>query len=155
MGVLAALATYGVRKYVLEAKKAEAGSMLTQIRAAEEAYRDEAFAYLGEGAYDKWHPTDTPGNAKHSWDTDTEARRDIFDPLGVRSDGAVLYSYTVVRGSAGDTVPAPPAAGSFDFGTQTGPWYVAMAMGDLDGDGSFTYALTYSGTTAVHIEQGY
>src|SRR5690606_16163650 len=58
VGILATLATYGVRKYGLEAKKAEASSMLVQIRAAEEAYKDETFEYLGGEDFSVWYPTD-------------------------------------------------------------------------------------------------
>jgi hypothetical protein len=36
-----------------------------------------------------------------------------------------------------------------------GPWYIAMAKGDLDNDGAYTYAITYSGNAVVHIENRY
>jgi type IV pilus assembly protein PilA len=155
MGILATLATYGVRKYVLEAKKAESSSMLVQIRSAEEAYKDEIFVYLGLDSFSAWHPTDSPTNTKYDWYASTTLRTTVFDPLGVAPDGPVQYVYSVVRGSAGGGLPANPSGGSFPFGTQTAPWYIAMARADLDGDGSFTYATTYSGTSAITIEGGF
>lgn len=156
LGVLAALGTYGVRRYVLEAKKAEASSMLAQIKAAEESYRDEMFRYLGVAAFNDtdWHPTPTPGEAKHDWNTGGDVQAAIFDPLGVAPDGPVQYSYTVVAG-VGGTPPAPPITNPPAFGAQTGPWYVAMARADLDGDGGFTHALAFSGTNAIQIEQNF
>ena len=74
VGILATLATYGVRKYTLQAKKSEAISMLTQIRAAEEAYRDETFQYLGLDDFDVWHPTSTPDTGKRGWASGTTAQ---------------------------------------------------------------------------------
>jgi len=157
VGILATLATYGVRKYVLEAKKAEASSMLVQIRAAEEAYKDEIFVYLGaaSGSFANWHPVDAPGNGKYDWGATSGLRTQVFDPLGVRPDGPVQYVYCVVAGVAGGSLPASPSPAGFAFGTQTAPWYIAMGRADLNGDGTFTYATTYSGTSAITIDNGY
>lgn len=152
MGVLAALGTYGVRKYILEAKKAEAASMITQIRAAEEAYRDETFTYLGATSFAVWHPTSTPGGFKYGWGADTTMREDVFDPLGVQPNGAVEYSYAVVAGTAGSSLPTIPTERTFTFPAPTGPFYIAMAKADLDNDGRFTYALAHSDTSAIHID---
>lgn len=154
MGVLAALGTYGVRRYILEAKKAEAASMITQIRAAEEAYRDETFTYLGidTGNFEEWHPVTTPGGAKHGWGADTDMRKEVFDPLGVQPNGLVEYSYAVVAGTAGSTLPTIPTERTFTFDAPTGPYYIVMAKADLDNDGRFTYALAHSDTSAIHID---
>jgi prepilin-type N-terminal cleavage/methylation domain-containing protein len=154
-GVLATLATYGVRKYVLEAKKAEASSMLVQIRAAEEAYKDEAFEYLGAGNFDVWNPTSRPSDGKRSWDLDptNTMRTGVFNPLGVRPDGPVAYSYAVVAGLAGGAIPGIPTARTFSFPTPTGPFYIAMAKADLNGDGTFTYALTHSDSAQIYIDE--
>lgn len=153
MGVLAALGTYGVRKYILEAKKAEAASMITQIRAAEEAYRDETFEYLGLTSFAVWHPTSTPGGAKYSWGADTAMRANVFDPLGVQPNGVVEYSYAVVAGTAGASLPTIPTEQAFAFPAPVGPFYIAMAKADLDNDGRFTYALAHSDTSAIHIDE--
>jgi type IV pilus assembly protein PilA len=152
IGILATLATYGVRKYVLSAKKAEATSMLAQIRAAEEAYRDETFAYKGVDAFTVWHPAGTPGANKRSWDSESNDMTLAFQALGVRSDGPVYYSYSVVAGTAGDTIPPIPTARTFDFPEPTGPYYIVMAMADLNGDGTFTYALSHSDSSEVYVD---
>jgi prepilin-type N-terminal cleavage/methylation domain-containing protein len=155
MGVLATLATYGVRKYLLEAKKAEAASMITQIRAAEEAYRDETFRYLGsaDDTFDVWHPLSNPGAAKYDWGTTTSMRTVVFDPLGVRPTGAVQYAYGVVAGAAGDDIPTIPTTRVFGFPEPTGPFYIVMAKADLNGDGTFTYALSHSDTSEIYFDQ--
>ena len=153
VGVMAALATYGVRKYVRAAKQSEATGMLTQIRAAEEAYREESFTYLGLATASSWHPVSTPAEAKYSWDTSTTVGNTVFRPLGVRPDGPVMYAYTVVAGAAGAT-PASVvmATRTLTFPTATDPYYVAMARADLDGDGQFTFAVSYSGSSEISLD---
>lgn len=153
MGVLATLATYGVRKYLLEAKKAEAGSMITQIRAAEEAYRDETFEYLGADDFSVWHPTNDPGGAKYDWGIDTSMRVQVFDRLGVRPNGVVEYAYAVVAGNAGSTLPTIPTEREFPFPAPVGPFYIVMAKADLDNDGRYTYAIAHSDTSAIHFDE--
>jgi prepilin-type N-terminal cleavage/methylation domain-containing protein len=154
IGVLAVLATYGVRKYMLEAKKSEAVSMLTQIRGAEEAYRTETFNYLGATDFTVWNPTSTPGTKRYGWDyqaTNT-MRTAVFDKLGVQPDGAVNYSYAVVAGTVGTPVPTIPGNRTYTFATPTGPFYIAMAKADLDGDGSYTYAICSSSDSQIFVE---
>lgn len=154
VGVLATLATYGVRKYVMEAKKAEASSMLVQIRAAEEAYKDETFEYTGLDSFANWHPTNTPGTGKNGWRSGNTPMTAVFSRLGVVPDGPVIYSYAVVAGNGGD-MPTIPTVKSWDFPAATGPYYIAMAKGDLDGDGTYTYALSHSATAEIYIDATY
>jgi type II secretory pathway pseudopilin PulG len=152
VGILATLATYGVRKYVMEAKKAEASSMLVQIRAAEEAYKDETFEYRGLGAFSAWHPTDTPGTGKNGWQSGNTAMTPVLRDLGVVPDGPVTYSYGVVAGGADDSIPAIPTVKTWSFPDPSGPFYIAMARGDLNGDGTYTYALSHSDTAEIYID---
>lgn len=153
VGVLATLATYGVRKYVMEAKKAEASSMLVQIRAAEESYKDETFRYLGLANFDNWHPTNTPGTGKRGWQSGTTAMTPIMNQLGVMPDGAVTYSYAVVAGNADSDIPSIPTVKSWDFPDPAGPFYIAMAKADINGDGVFTYALSHSDTAEIYVDE--
>jgi len=156
MGILAALATFGVRRYLLEGKKAEAVGMLTQIRAAEEAYRDETFEYAGLDKFDVWHPTNDPGGKKYGWDSATTTMRtQVFDRLGVLPNGAVEYAYAVVAGPAGTNPPDLPITLPDSLETSTGPFYIAMAKADLNNDGTYTYAICQSTTAAIHLEDNY
>lgn len=151
VGILATLATYGVRRYVLSAKKAEAVSMLTQIRAAEEAYRDEMFVYRGGNNFTVWHPSES-GPGKRDWGYDPNGMTDVFNELGVRPDGPVGYSYTVYAGTTGNTPPALPTNQRFSVPAATGPFYIALARADLNGDGSFTYAACHSNSSEIFVE---
>lgn len=155
VGVLATLATYGVRKYVLEAKKAEASSMLAQIRAAEEAYKAETFEYLGLDDFSTWNPTNDPGPGKRSWSAPENDMGDLFNQLGVRPDGGVVFSYAVVAGGVDDELPTlPTMTRSFSFADPTGPFYIAMAKADLNGDGTYVYAVSHSDASDLYIDDG-
>jgi type IV pilus assembly protein PilA len=155
VGILATLGTYGVRKYLLSAKTAEAVSMITQIRAAEEAYRDEMFVYLGLSGFDSWHPVDSPGAMVYDWHRETDVFDRVLGPLGVEPTGPVQFSYSVVAGIAGDSLPDNPGAQSFPEQAPDAPFYVIMAKADLNGDGHFAYAVAFSETSSVSIDQGF
>jgi prepilin-type N-terminal cleavage/methylation domain-containing protein len=156
MGVLAALATYGARKYVLEAKRGEAVGMLTQIRAAEESYRDERFEYLGLDDFTMWTPTDTPGGSKNGWDSGVNNEmRKKFAELGVAPDGPVEYSYAVVAGNIGAGTPKIPMTLTAPVPAATGPFYIAMGMADLNNDGKYTYAIAFSQNNTVALDDNY
>jgi prepilin-type N-terminal cleavage/methylation domain-containing protein len=156
IGVLSTLAAYGVRKYVLEAKRGEAVGMLTQIRGAEEAYRDEKFVYLGRGDFKMWTPTSTPGGRKYGWESQPlDQMRTMFSQLGVMPDGPVEYSYAVVAGTAATPIPTIPMALPSPVPAATGPFYIAMAMADLNNDGSYTYAIAFSDDNRVQLDDNY
>jgi prepilin-type N-terminal cleavage/methylation domain-containing protein len=156
MGALATLATYGVRKYVLEAKRSEAVGMLTQIRSAEEAYRDERFVYLGRGDFTMWTPTNDPGGSKRGWASGPDDQmRQMFAQLGVTPDGPVEYSYAVVAGTVGSSIPTIPMTLSAAVPAPTGPFYIAMGMADLNNDGRYTYAIAFSENNTVSLDDKY
>ena len=156
VGVLATVAAYGVRKYVLEAKRGEAVGMLTQIRAAEESYRDEKFAYLGRADFTMWTPTSDPGGSKNGWESGpNDQMRQMFAQLGVMPDGPVEYSYAVVAGTVGTSIPTIPMTLSSPVPAATGPFYIAMGMADLNNDGSYTYAIAFSDDNRVMLDDKY
>lgn len=164
VGVLATLAVYGVRRYILSSKTSEAISMMASIKSAEEAFKGETFVYLnvsgdfGDGSFypsnQATHPASKYG--KMSWPngsgSDAEKK---FAMLGVQPDGPVFFTYAVVAGGPGDTVPSLPTAKK-DFGfppTATQPFYVAIAKADLGGKlGTFTYVLSHSYSSEIYVE---
>jgi type IV pilus assembly protein PilA len=154
VGVLATLAVFGVRKYIAASKAGEAVGMLAAIKAAEEQYRDETFVYLGTDDFGAWHPASTPGKFKTDWRADNGAASDVMQTLGVDAAGPVYFTYAVVAGRAGDAFPTPPTAQTnFNFPNPAAePFYVAVARADLDGDGSFSYALSHSLSSEVYVE---
>ncbi|MET0410897.1 MAG: type II secretion system protein [Polyangiaceae bacterium] len=156
IGILATVAIYGMRRYIRASKTAEATSMIANIRAAEEAYRDETFKYLGLNNFDSWHPVNDPAGKVYSWGFDNGRISEIFLTLAVQPTGPVRYAYTIFAGDVGSTTPEFPTEAkraSFNFPPITGPYYVIVAKADFQGQGHLTFALAHSFSSAVHIEE--
>lgn len=152
VGVLATLATYGVRKYVFSSKTTEAIHMIGSIKSAEESYKSETFKYAGlPGAVNgSSHNFPLPGpvlRLKADWNNtghlDYPA---VWGPLGVVSDSPVIFRYAIEAGGAGGTLPTPDEFKSsptgLSWGPQgtnaPGPWYVVAARADQNGDGTLS-----------------
>lgn len=159
IGVLATLGTYGTRRYMLTAKTAEATQFIGSIRAAEEEYKTEAFVYLGLANFSVWHPVSAPENRKYSWTMNTSGAMyaNVLGPLGVQPSGAVSYAYGVVAGGVGEPPPTLPTDKQ-DFNIPSSapaPWYIVMAKADLDGDGDFSYMMSHSEMSGIHIQSNF
>jgi type IV pilus assembly protein PilA len=160
VGVLATLGVYGVRKYMASARTSEATSVLNAIRAAEEVHRSDTFVYfdVSGGSFDNKHPSAIPGDFKRNWvgDGDSPATSANFRTLGVQIAGAVSFTYATVAGRAGEGYPALPtnkSVAEFNFpDPATEPYFIAVAQGDLDGNGSFSYVVTHSMNNEIYIE---
>jgi prepilin-type N-terminal cleavage/methylation domain-containing protein len=158
VSVLATVAIYGVTKYTRSAKASEATETLAAIRVAQELYRQETFVYLdvSAGSLANLHPRSTPDGDKVDFggDGDDAALAARFRELGVETSGPVYFSYGVVAGRAGESFPEVPTEKTdFNFPADPAdPFYVAIAKGDLDGDGNFSYFLTHSLSSEVYME---
>lgn len=150
VGVLATLATVGYRRYISSAKTGEATQMLGAIKASQEAFKAETFRYLdvSNGKLDSYYPQGgrSIGSAKYAWEGgEPETAETNFKTLGVSSSGPVLYGYSCVAGAAKDEFPPLPLG--FDnpqWPDPGGPWYVAVAAGNLDGDEVYSGFMTSS-----------
>ena len=167
VGVLATLATYAVRTYVFASKTGEAVSMMTTIKAGEEAYKDETFVYLdvsGTFADDRFHPsTDPRGNVKVAWaNTTPTALETRFNTLGVQPDGPVMFSYAVVACGPGGgctefpALPTEKTKDQFGFPSAASRWgYIAVAKCNVNADDSTnkkTYVLSHSYSNEIYVE---
>ncbi|HVW25800.1 MAG TPA: prepilin-type N-terminal cleavage/methylation domain-containing protein [Polyangiaceae bacterium] len=161
VGVLATLAVYGVRKYILSAKSGEAVSMMTSIKTAEEAFKDETFVYLDVSTNFQpanWYPTATPGRTKVQWGGGTAALADKWRALGVHPAGPTYFSYAVVATPPGGAVPDLPTVvkhnSDFNLPTTASDWmYVACGRADLGGvDGVYTVVMSHSLSTDIYVE---
>lgn len=152
IGVLATLATYGVRKYILAAKTSEGVEMLRAIKEAEELYRQETFQYLptstGVGdSYYPWGATVPKGGSKKLFSCSTCDGHTEFSNLNITTNHPVQFGYEVITGVAGTAPVAHPEWGTPAAVLPASPgdiWYVAYATADIDGDGE---ALVYAGTS--------
>ena len=155
VGVLATLATYAVRKYIFSAKTSEAVSMMTVIKAAEEAYKDETFVYLNvSGTYAKLYPMEKEqnlGEKKYAWGGGSDTVAQNWRTLGVQTDNPVQFGYALVSSSAGTALDNPPTEKQFGF-PSTQDAYAVLAQGDVDGDGKYSYVVSHSYNAEVYIE---
>ncbi|HRI65366.1 MAG TPA: type II secretion system protein [Polyangium sp.] len=152
IGMLAALAIYGVRRYIMSSKSAEARNLVGQIaRSAADSYSRETvlseIVALGTFSSQSYHqlcdsaaavPNAVPaakkyqpnnstgidfgtGNATQGWKC---LRFEVHDPI--------YYQYNYVRNSTAFCTAydcSPPSVT---------PNYEAAAIGDLDGDGTYS-----------------
>jgi prepilin-type N-terminal cleavage/methylation domain-containing protein len=161
VSILAVLATYGFKKVTANGKTAEAINMLGSIMVAQEAVRNETGNYLDvslgnlavNNRVSNCYPPGSPnGQAKISFSGWTGAAGSVngnWNALAVTASAPVNYCYTSVAGAAG-TSPADLAGAGFSVnGTAVawpaasnplvtrGPWAIAAATLDYDGDGTF------------------
>jgi prepilin-type N-terminal cleavage/methylation domain-containing protein len=153
VGVLATIATIGVRKYVFAAKTSEALQMIQSIKSAQEAYKAETFVYSGPStSLTDYYPAD-PDKNKRSWDRPADPRYAKWLELGVRTTAPVQFGYAARAGGPATAVEKPSLL------TQTltfpdppnEPWYVIVAVGDQNGDGvkSVYFASSFVGEVSV------
>jgi type IV pilus assembly protein PilA len=155
VGVLGALGSYGVRKYIRAAQASEAGTTIASIRGAQEVYKQDLLVYynVSSNSFDNAHPSGTPGAFKKAWATSSPTTASSgFQQLGVVVDGAVYFTYAVVAGLAGGTIPALPITANLNLPAPVEPYYVIVAKGDLDGDGVFSYVVGHSFSGETYME---
>jgi prepilin-type N-terminal cleavage/methylation domain-containing protein len=150
IGILAAIAVPTYVSYLYRSKTVEAIGFLAEIKGRQEAYRVSYKQYCdasGPGteppsstASNLW-PTSTPGSAPNLWNASGI-------PAGWSHLGAappspqVLFSYVCSAGGIG-TNPNTRGYGELGY-DDTDFWFVARAVGDLDGDGTQVTFETYS-----------
>lgn len=163
IGVLAALATYGVRRYVLASKSAEAIELINNIRAAQEQYRDERFQYLNVSSVDIDSGSFFPfasklalsNNKKHTWATGTTGVAGNWAQLGIFPSGPVAFGYACAAGRATDAVPTQSVLGTaknLRYPANAANWYVVRAAADRDGDGKLALFVGSSFTDEIYAE---
>ena len=148
VGILAAIATVSVKKYIASSKTSEAVHMIASIKIAEETYKDETFGYLSvsTNATDFYPNNNKPGQQKMNF-PGTAGNVDGWQKLGVSSDAPVLFVYALTAGPAGSTPTATGTGitvGNWPTTAATKPWYVVKAKADLAGNGTDTVFISGS-----------
>jgi type IV pilus assembly protein PilA len=156
--VLATVAVFAVRKYILAAKSSEAFTMVAAIQAAEEAYKDETFVYLdvtGSDLVPLYPQTDgQPDSEKWHWQNPEHTLYGNWQALGIDANTAVQFGYAVAAGGPGETPPDPGTTErAFSWPTTNEPWYVVVAVADRDEDGVQARVVGSSFTTEVYVER--
>ena len=144
VGILTTLAVFGVSRYLRKSKTAEAVQMIGAIKAGQEAFFDETFRYYdvsGGLADSNLYPTAEGGanwTSKIQWGAGEMATR--WATLGVAPAAPVQFRYATTAGLPTEM----PNDGIFGTGidynlaavaSRPSHWYIALAVGDLDGDG--------------------
>jgi type IV pilus assembly protein PilA len=153
VGVLAMIGLVAYRRFVLSSKTSEAIYMVGAIRSAQESYRAETLSYLPvTSGFSKFYPAETPGKFKTAWGGPGDDQT-AWLQLGARPDGPVYYGYKCAAGGAGASPPAfSMLANAPTWPATTGPWYVILAKGDVDGDGTPSYVAGSSFTGEIVVE---
>jgi type IV pilus assembly protein PilA len=174
VGVLAALALYGLRKYQQYASTGEATSMLQGMRGAQESFKGDQMTYggcvstgfmttvaaLGAGDFYPRNYT-TTNDTKMSFDEVLPGSPigQCFRAIGVRSDGPVRFTYGMVAGPPGVAIPTDPLTGAaaltrdFPATTPNEPWYILVAVANRDNDTVYARLVTTSLTNQVYEEE--
>ncbi|MEJ7731162.1 MAG: hypothetical protein WKG00_18340 [Polyangiaceae bacterium] len=129
--LIAVVGAVGFRKYQQAAAPSEAPAMLMNVVGGELA------ALASSGKYTECaggpYPRLAPDPRRHAWTALGHPGAPCWAALAA-SPGPVRFVYRVVAGGPSDPVPSPPKSG-LTMPSPTGPWFVAMAAADLDGDG--------------------
>ncbi len=161
IGVLAALAMAGYRKYIYSAGTSEATAMLGSIRTAQESFKAESLTYLSVTAsLEATYPLAVAdlGDVKAGWggagNGDTN-----WALLNVKPDGAVKFGYSCIAGNPGTTPPtanvqtmvSPDWPASYGGGVSPEPWFIAAATGDRDNDDVYAVLQTSSFSSEIFV----
>jgi type IV pilus assembly protein PilA len=170
VGVLAVIATVGFSRYRAEARLTEAKDLTADIRAAQEAYKAESGLYARVSSdVDSRYPAINPGTKLTAWGgpCTTCVTPDAWSQLHVHPGGPVIYGYATVAGvganlssitkpsGAGSEIPLPVAGGPGPLGAglaATDPFYVTVAWGDTNGDGTPSIVVSYSISTQLFVQ---
>jgi type IV pilus assembly protein PilA len=149
VGVLATIAGLGYRRYVNASRSAEVTTTLASISSGQEAYFEETFRYLDiSGNLSTDYFPNAPGRFARSWLGGPAAKLALFRTLGVNPHGPVLYAYMVKSGGSANSIPSLNAGG-YSL-TATNNWFVARAVGDVDGNGTQSVFIASSLTSELY-----
>ena len=173
VGILAALAVYGLRRYQQYASTGEATSMLQGMRGAQENFRAENLTYGGGGQAGsplggaQLGVNDISPRAPASLSNQKTAFVETppgtplgqcFRAIGVRSDGPVRFGYGMIAGPPGQAIPVAPMSApaaftrNYNAVTPTEPWYILVAVGNRDNDTAYARLSTTSMQNEVYME---
>jgi type IV pilus assembly protein PilA len=136
IGILAALALVGYRRYLHASHSGEAKEIIGQIHVAEASYKSETLGYLScSGSLTDWYPN-TPNGKKRHWINPVKDPTGCWKMLNVAVDSPTLFGFALVAGAPAEKPPDPSTARKPNFPpSPTEPWYVIQAAGDQNGDG--------------------
>jgi type IV pilus assembly protein PilA len=154
IGILAALALVGYRRYLHASHTGEAKEIIGQIEVAEASYKGETLGYLNcSSSLTDWYPM-APNGKKRNWINPGHADVANWRMLNVAVDSPTVFGFSLVAGPPGGTPPDPSTAQKPTWpNPTTEPWYVIQAAGDQDNNGVFSYFVASSFQPAdIYVE---
>jgi len=153
IGVLAALAVVGYRRYLYSSKSAEAKAIIGHIHTAEASYRAETLGYLScSSSLTAWYPA-APNGKKRHW-VQAHADASCWRMLNVATDSPTSFGFAVVAGAPGGPIPTPSTDTKPVWpAPTTEPWYVIQAAGNADADTKLSLFLSSSfAPSEIYVE---
>jgi type IV pilus assembly protein PilA len=154
VGILAAIAVAGYRRYLASSRTSDAKAIMSAIRVAEENQRAETLSYLGCSATPgatPYYPA-TPNGKKRHWINPGHLMAPCWRTLNVATDTPTTFGFNVVAGGPGAAVPAVSTTAQPGWPVPTEPWYVIQGVGDDDADGAYVYLVSSSFSGEVYVE---
>ncbi|MEM1031144.1 MAG: prepilin-type N-terminal cleavage/methylation domain-containing protein [Myxococcota bacterium] len=143
VAIMAVLALAGYRRYLDTVKSAEGKDLVTTISAGQTGYFESTQGYLSCGTNLTDYYPSAPNRQKRTLRAPANPQAPCYDLLGVDSQAPSYFSLVTVAGLPSDSVPSLPTTGSFTPAPGR-PWFVAMAVSDIDGDSNLGYFSTTS-----------
>jgi type IV pilus assembly protein PilA len=142
IGVLAALAIVGYRKWLMSARSAEPRGIIQQIRGEEESIRHETLGYLNcsSSLQNDWYPNTNPTtNLGTNWKNPQHIEWPCWSRMHISADAPTHFGYSVMAGAPGAAMPAANSnfANPPIWPVPTEPWYVVEAGADRDNNGTW------------------
>jgi type IV pilus assembly protein PilA len=156
IGVLAAIAIVGYRKYLDSARTGDAKALISSIRVAQESVRAETLSYMDCGA--TWYPNvgGPTGNKFHFHNPGHPRYNDCWHPLNVITDSPTTFTFATQDAAPGQAYPAaidPNWSNWPAFPAQAvEPSFVIEAVGDADEDGVHSRFMTSSLNGEIFVE---
>lgn len=158
IGVLAALAFVGYRRYIQQAHTGEVQAMVSALRAGEEAYKAETLVYLNcdpANNLTTYYPHAAPDKTKWHWINPGHPQMNCYRTLS-GADSPVRYVYSIIAGPPGAQPPAVPGLANpivwQPVAQITDVWYVVYARGDMDGNNVFSHFVASSFSGEIYHE---
>jgi prepilin-type N-terminal cleavage/methylation domain-containing protein len=169
LGILAALAIVGFRRYVARARTTEAVAMLSEMASKQQVYFLEFGGYLPlradnnttlpspNEATNAFYPANPSGSDFESARTATSIANPAGWPAAWRSvglrprDNALYCTYLLNAGGAGQAVPDGNTIGKQllpGIGAGAPPWFYAVAACNLTGAAGYPDKVTVLGLTS-------
>ena len=158
VSILAAVTLPMFKTYVLRARSTEASGFLADIKTRQESYRADFGQYCDVSPNSEtFFPSNTPTEDLQDWTPAALAAQPNWQLLGVIPPGREgRFVYSVVADGPGGLTPS---AHGFDNdrgypSPNTDFWFIASALGDLDGDGKTMRIEAYSHSRLLYWSTG-